>query len=108
MSENHANESCTHIIVEKRGKAEDNELELEFRRICSGYNYLQRNLPFELVFADKKSNSTGLQLADLMARPIGLHVLKPEQPNRAFDVIDEKFYRNGKGNKNGYGLKCFP
>jgi len=60
------------------------------------------------VFADKKSNSTGLQLADLIARPIGLHVLKPEQDNRAFAIIDDKFYRNGKGIRNGYGLKCFP
>ena len=37
-----------------------------------------------------KSNSSGLQLADLIARPIGLHKLKPEQPNRAYDVIEEK------------------
>jgi hypothetical protein len=61
------------------------------------------------VFSDKKSNSTGLQLADLTASPIGLHVLKPNQDNRAFTIIEDKFYRkNGKGNKNGYGLKCFP
>jgi hypothetical protein len=69
---------------------------------------VQKPLFFELVFADKKSNSTGLQLADLIARPIGLHVLKPEQENRAFAIIDGKFYRNGKGIKVGYGLKCFP
>lgn len=108
LSEQQANQGNTHVIVEKRGKLEDDELELEFRRICSGFNYLQQKLPFDLVFADKKSNSTGLQLADLIARPIGLHVLKPEQPNRAFDGIDRKFYRNSKGSKNGYGLKCFP
>ena len=103
-----ANLGNTHIVVEKRGKVEDDELELEFRRVCDGFNYLQQPLPFELVFADKKSNSTGLQLADLIARPIGLHVLKPEQDNRAFAIIDGKFYRNGKGIRNGYGLKCFP
>jgi len=108
LSEQSAFNGNTHVIVEKRGKLEDNELEFEFRRICSGFNYPQQELPFELVFADKKSNSTGLQLADLIARPIGLHVLKPEQPNRAFEVIDKKFYRNSKGDRNGYGLKCFP
>lgn len=108
FSAQQANNGVTHVIVEKRGKLEDDELELEFRRICSGFNYPQQELPFELVFADKKSNSTGLQLADLIARPIGLHVLKPEQPNRAFEVIDGKFYRNNQGNRNGYGLKCFP
>lgn len=108
LSELQANLGSTHIVVEKRGKVEDDELELEFRRVCDGFNYLQQPLPFELVFADKKSNSTGLQLADLIARPIGLHVLKPEQDNRAFAIIDDKFYRNGKGIRNGYGLKCFP
>jgi Protein of unknown function (DUF3800) len=108
LSELHANVGSTHVVVEKRGKVEDDELELEFRRVCDGFNYLQQPLPFELVFADKKSNSTGLQLADLTARPIGLHILKPEQDNRAFTIVEDKFYRNDKGNKNGYGLKCFP
>jgi hypothetical protein len=108
LGEQKTHTRTTHIVVEKRGKAEDDELELEFRRVCDGFNYLQHPLPFELVFADKKSNSTGLQIADLIARPIGLHVLKPEQSNRAFAIIDGKFYRNGKGLKKGYGLKCFP
>ena len=35
------------------------------------------------------------QLADLVARPIGLSVIKPEQINRAFEVIKMKMY-NGK------------
>ena len=108
LSELKADFGSTHIVVEKRGKVEDDELELEFRRVCDGFNYLQKPLPFDLVFADKKSNSTGLQLADLIARPIGLHILKPDQDNRAFAIIDNKFYRNGTGSKNGYGLKCFP
>ena len=38
----------------------------------------------------KKANSTGLQLADLVARPIGLHALHPEQPNRAFESLKPK------------------
>ena len=56
-----------HVIVEKRGKNEDDELELEFRRICDGANYRSEKLNFEIVFADKKSNSADLQLADLVA-----------------------------------------
>lgn len=54
LSEQQASLRTTHIVVEKRGKAEDDELELEFRRVCDGFNYLQKPLPFELVFADKK------------------------------------------------------
>ena len=98
----------THVIVERRGKQEDNELELEFRRICDGGNYEGMQLPLELVFADKKSNSVGLQIADLVARPVGLKILRPEQANRAYEILERKFYRNDKGYHNGWGLKCFP
>ena len=59
----------THVVVECRGKKEDRELELEFRRICDGNNPGNRQLPFDVVFADKKTNLAGLQLADLVARP---------------------------------------
>ena len=103
-----ADKGLTHIVVEQRGKREDKELELEFRRICSGADYLKELLPFELVFADKQSNSAGLQLADLVARPVGMHILRPEQGNHAFSVLEQKFYCDGNGRPDGWGLKCFP
>ena len=98
----------THIIVERRGKKEDNELELEFRRICDGANYRGDIIPCELIFADKQSNSAGLQLADLVARPVGMHILRPKQKNHAFNVLEQKFYCDGNGRRDGWGLKCFP
>ncbi|MDO9372543.1 MAG: DUF3800 domain-containing protein [Gammaproteobacteria bacterium] len=98
----------THVIVERRGRREDVELELEFRRVCDGGNYHGEKLPLEIVFADKKANLPGLQLADLVARPVGMSILRPEQPNRAFEVLAGKFYTNQKGNRLGWGLKCFP
>lgn len=88
------------IIFEKRGLNEDKQLELEFRRICDdnkqfGYKQLNFGLvKFRSVFADKKSNSCGLQIADLTARPIGLNYLRPDQTNRAYEIIKEKIYRN--------------
>ncbi len=100
-------ERTTHVVVENRGKREDDELELEFRRIVDGSNYFRSRLPFEIVFADKQSNSAGLQLADLIARPVGLSVIRPEQQNRAFDVVKEKLYSDGMGKTQGWGLKCF-
>lgn len=106
LRDHNSHSNKTHIVVEKRGKQEDRELELEFRRICDGGNYERSQLPFEVVFADKKSNSAGLQFADLIARPVGLHIIKPEQENRAFEVIKEKFY--GGSNHIGRGMKCFP
>lgn len=98
----------TYLVCEARGAREDAELELAFRRIRDGANYFQRPLPFELILADKKTNSEGLQLADLTARPIGLTVLRPGQENRAAAVLEDKFYRDKAGNKMGMGLKVFP
>lgn len=99
--------ALTHIVCEARGAKEDKELELEFRRIRE-QNHFNTQLPFDLIIADKKTNSEGLQLADLTARPIGLSVLRPEQKNRAFTVLEKKFYRDDTGNKMGIGLKVFP
>lgn len=98
----------THIVVERRGKREDDELELAFRRIRDGANYIGEMPGFEIVFADKKTNSAGLQLADLTARPIGRHVLDPAQPNRAWEIIEPKLRRSPAGIVRGWGLKIFP
>jgi hypothetical protein len=74
----------------------------------SDYIFGNIQLPFEPVLTDKKNNSIGLQLADLVARPIGLRQLRPEQANRAWDVIEAKLDRDASGRYLGYGLKCFP
>lgn len=113
LQEKHQHGKKTHVVVECRGKKEDNELELEFRRICDGANRLSKQLPFDVLFADKRTMSSGLQLADLVARPIGLSVLKPEQPNKAFEVLKRKFYCDGGretvgSGYEGMGLKIYP
>lgn len=113
LSEKNQHNALTHVIFERRGKKEDNELELEFRRMCDGANRLSTQLPFDIIFATKQVNSTGLQFADLVARPIGMSVLREGQENRAFDVLKRKFYCSG-GRKNvgegfeDWGLKIFP
>jgi hypothetical protein len=91
----------THVIFEGRGRREDCALELEFRRICAGFNSFQHNLPLEIIVADKKTNSIGLQIADIVARPIGLSILRPSQPNRAFIILEEKLYQKD-------GRECEP
>lgn len=93
-----------HIVFESRGKVEDKELKDEFHRICENKkDWGWRNSNFSLinfkpVFVKKAANATGLQLADLTARPIALRQLRPNQPNRAVDVIWPKIG----------DLKCFP
>lgn len=98
----------TTIVCEARGAKEDKEIELAFRRVCDGDNRRRRPYGFEIVIADKRANSEGLQLADLVARPIGLHVLRPSQPNRAWDVLSGKLFGGAHGVVQGNGLKVFP
>ncbi|HEX7385313.1 MAG TPA: DUF3800 domain-containing protein [Burkholderiaceae bacterium] len=98
----------TSVICEARGAKEDKEMELAFRRVCDGDNRSKCSYPLRLVVADKKANSEGLQLADLVARPLGLHVLRPHQPNRAWDVLQTKLFTGRHGVVQGNGLKVFP
>jgi hypothetical protein len=101
-------ERTTHVQVECRGKAEDAKLELEFRRICDGKNVIGKMPNLDIRFMDKKHNSTGLQLADLVAHPIGRHAINPDQPNLAYDILDSKFRRGPADRVKGFGLKIFP
>ena len=101
----------THVVFEARGAREDAELELEFRRVTStarGSDAVCQQVPVEVLLADKKTISTGLQLADLVARPIGLRVLRPGQPNRAYDLIAPKLHRGPDGDVVGWGITVLP
>ena len=71
---------------------------------------------FDIVFCSKGANSSGVQIADLIARPIGLNVLRPGQENRAYEIIRKKFWRGEPTGDvffdtnlvNPIGLKVFP
>lgn len=97
------------VIAEARGKNEDNELRASFHRLMTQGTYYHqaerfRKLLCPLSFRRKQDNIAGIQLADLCAHPVARHVLKPQQPNRAFDVLQDHFYKA----KNVHGLKVFP
>jgi hypothetical protein len=89
-------EKLIDVVFESRGRNEDRELEVVFRRICDNQeNWGFKSLDFQQcnfrpVFAPKTCNSTGLQLADLTARPVALKTLRPDQNNRAYDIIEPK------------------
>lgn len=96
-----------HVVFESRGKNEDADLELEFRRITANQANWGYRAPdfsyarFEPVFARKDANAAGLQLADLVARPCGLRALRPMQSNRAFEALIPKLTGHS-------GWKTFP
>jgi hypothetical protein len=107
LFQNQQNGKLVHVVFECRGKNEDNELELEFRRITDNQSWGNRSLDFKInrfepVFAKKDANSAGLQFADLIARPCGMKVLRWDQENRTHSVLKPKFL----GGINGW--KVFP
>lgn len=103
-SQNHL-QHLTHIIVESRGKAEDQDLELAFRKISSQASILEESYPFDIRFASKQTNSDGLQIADLVAHPIAKHVTKA-MPSKAFEVVEKKILGYPEYKK--VGLKLYP
>ena len=85
-----------HVLFEGRGSAEDSSLELEFRRITQnhahwGHRRVDFGLcEFEPVFVAKAANHAGHQISDLIARPLALRSLRPDQPNRAVEIAWSK------------------
>jgi len=98
----------TTVVFESRGKREDDALELEFRRIMATTKVEGMAETLTFMFVSKLSNSAGLQVADMVARPIGLHVLRPGQPNRAWDLLEPHIRRSRDGEILGFGLKVYP
>ena len=70
LKERNQNYFRTYLVFESRGKKEDKELKNIFTQVYFFQN-IQKVIPFEIIFASKYTNSCGLQLADLVARPIG-------------------------------------
>lgn len=103
----------TDVVVACRDKKEYAELALERRRICDGEDTGNPHLLFNVIFAEKKTNLTGLQLANLVARPIWLYDIRAKQANQAFGLPKNKFFcaagldHVGQGYQN-VGLKIYP
>ena len=87
--ESHGQEySITNIILEGRGRKEDADLLRAFQRIADGHNDLGEAIPdFELIFANKSSNSIGLQIADYTAYSIGRNYVSPARPNLVWETL---------------------
>ncbi len=98
------------IIIEKRGKREDKQLNEHFQKLqARGTGFVSatrlKKYKFHIMFKSKADNLAGLQIADLLAYPIARYVIDGERANPAFDLIENKIYTN---NGKRYGLKIFP
>lgn len=101
------------VIIESRGKKEDRILAQRYNELLykgSGQVSPERfihQFNQEILFKRKNENDVGLQIADLCAYPIARHVLLPNEPYPAFNIIEPKIRRSIKG-IDGFGLKIFP
>lgn len=98
------------IIIEKRGKKEDAKLSNHLNKLKQiGTFYVDsdriKKYAMKHTFLNKRENSNGLQISDLLAYPIAKKIIYPEGVNISYEQIKDKIYTiNGKI----YGLKVFP
>ncbi len=86
-------DSRTFVIVEERGKEENRQLQSVFQAAVDGENALGVRMPMSIRFANKQTNVIGLQVADLVAYPIGRHLMNPDQNNRSYEILKKKLWK---------------
>jgi len=100
------------IVAERRNPTLDNELELAFLNLkIQGTRYVQASQIGQkiagMALRSKKDNIAGLQLADLVATPIGRHLLG-KNDLQDYKIIASKYRKNSRGEYVGSGLIVLP
>lgn len=99
-----------HTVVEMRGKKEDEKLRTFYMQLLDKGTYWVGSERLKLfaksfTLLPKKANVVGLQVADLVAYPITRHILDPNEPNMAYDIIRNNIYTE---NLKQIGIKIIP
>lgn len=100
------------MVAERRCPTLDHQLESAFLKLkVQGTQYLQASqIERRITGLDlrpKSDNIAGLQLADLVATPIGRHVIG-KRDHEDYRIVEGKFRKDGRGNHLGYGLCVLP
>ncbi|HET6440822.1 MAG TPA: DUF3800 domain-containing protein [Phycisphaerae bacterium] len=100
------------IVAERRNPTLDNKLELAFLNLkIQGTQYVPASQIGQriagLTLRSKKDNIAGLQLADLVATPIGRGLLG-KKDLQDYEIIRSKFRTNWRGEYKGFGLIVLP
>jgi hypothetical protein len=102
------------LVAESRGPKEDAQLQHEFSRLhLEGTSYIsaawfRQQLHPGIQFLSKTDNSTGLQLADLFARPVAEKVAQPDQDPPRWAEFREKLCPAVETKNSILGLKIVP
>lgn len=87
------------IVVERRGKNEDNKLFNYYNGLRNrgtkwvGADRLRARIS-DFGFKNKKDNIIGLQIADLIAYPVTIHLLHPERNNPSYEAIKHNIFQD--------------
>lgn len=100
------------VIAESRGQQLDNQLDLAWLNVkINGTRFVEPTRVKEKIkdfqIIPKSKAVGGLEIADLIASPIGRALLKKET-KEDFKVIKKKFRRSKSGKILGHGLVIFP
>jgi hypothetical protein len=88
----------TQICFESRGKRQDRQAGQEFNAIMAHQSRLGPQTPqlsthpMEALFIPKHANVAGLQLADLIARPLARHCLNKASQQPVMQIVQPKLY----------------
>ena len=102
------------LVAESRGPKEDALLQYEFARLqLHGTSYVaaawfRQQFTQWIVFESKKGNSSGLQMADLAARPLAEKILAPESSPPRWQAFRQKLAPGMETAHSPLGLKIFP
>jgi hypothetical protein len=102
------------VVAESRGPKEDALLQHEFSRLhLDGTSYIspawfRQQLDSGIRFHPKTANITGLQLADLLARPVGEKVSNPRSDPPRWAVFRDKLCQGTETKNSITGLKIIP
>jgi hypothetical protein len=102
------------VVAESRGPREDALLQYEFARLhLDGTSYIapgwfRQQLAPGVVFRGKEANVTGLQLADLVARPIADKVADPASTPPRWPEVQTKLCTGRETKHSILGLKVLP
>jgi hypothetical protein len=100
------------IVAESRNPTLDHELELAFLNLkIQGTRFMKASQIEKRILGlnmrSKRENIPGLQLADLVASPVGRHVIG-KTDREDYRIIESKFRKDFRGHHNGYGLVILP
>lgn len=113
-------DSLGDLMVESRNSGQDRDLKLSFARLCNKGTYYCSSQDIEKAITSKEikirpktSNIAGLQLADLLAHPSAISIIREntrqpwihEYGNRVVEILNRDKYRRDGNTIKGIGRK---